>query len=126
MVVEMTWQCAMNEGIHARPAGHIARLCNTYDADIVWHNSRTQREANAKSALSLVATDTMLDDQCLITLRGADALAASTALKDLLTNLRACIVEPEPEQASAAGALPRCLQELQPQYLSGVRISAGI
>lgn len=126
MVVEITYQCEISEGIHARPAGHIARLCNTFQADVVWHNSRTQLEANAKSALSLIATDTLLADKCVITLRGADALSASQALTDLLKNLPAFTLVAEPERASAAGTLPRCLRELQPQYLSGIRISGGI
>lgn len=126
MVVELTYQCEISEGIHARPAGHIARLCNSFQADVVWQNSRTQREANAKSALSLIATDTLFDDKCIITLHGADALSASQALTDLLTHLPAFTTVAEPERASATASLPRCLRELQPQYLTGIPISGGI
>ncbi|MDO6407048.1 PTS sugar transporter subunit IIA [Pantoea phytobeneficialis] len=126
MVVEITYQCEISEGIHARPAGHIARLCNTFQCEVVWQNSRTALEANAKSALSLIATDTLLDDSCLITLHGADALSASVALQALLNNLPAFTTLVEPALAVTNGSLPRCLHELQPQYLTGVRISGGI
>jgi multiphosphoryl transfer protein len=126
MVVDITWQCELNEGIHARPAGHIARLCNTFQADIVWQNTRTQLEANAKSALSLVATDTLLDDNCRVTLSGPDAPAAAAALQGLLYRLSAFNLEQESGNGLVAGSLPRCLHELHPQYLCGIRISAGI
>ncbi|WP_416413909.1 phosphoenolpyruvate--protein phosphotransferase [Pantoea sp. App145] len=126
MVVEITWQCELNEGIHARPAGHIARLCNTFEAEMVWHNTRTQLEASAKSALSLVATDTLRDDICLITVSGSDAPAAAAALKGLLYRLPEFNLEQESEHALVAGSLPRCLLELRPLYLCGIRISVGI
>ncbi|XBS67924.1 HPr family phosphocarrier protein [Acerihabitans sp. KWT182] len=72
MTVEITYQCELSEGIHARPAGHIARLCNGFHAEIIWHNTRTVLNGNAKSSLALVSTDTLRYDKCRITLCGCD------------------------------------------------------
>ena len=75
MPVVITYKCVLNEGIHARPAGYIARLCNLFQAAIDWENTRTALKANAKSALSLIASDTLLNDECRITLSGEDAVS---------------------------------------------------
>ncbi len=36
MAVVITYVCELHEGVHARPAGYIARLCNLFQADIDW------------------------------------------------------------------------------------------
>ncbi|WP_312985726.1 PTS sugar transporter subunit IIA [Atlantibacter sp.] len=124
--MEITWQCELSEGIHARPAGHIARLCNAFQADIRWHNRRSGLDGSAKSALSLVATDTLPGDNCRITLEGPDAPAAAAQLIELLKNLPVFAAVLEPASGPMTGVLPRCLQELHPDYLQGTRVSAGI
>ncbi len=118
----ITYHCKLSDGIHARPAGHIARVCNTYKADIVWQNMRTGIKGNAKNALSLVATDTLCDDNCRITLSGQDSDSAATALTDLFQQLSDLSITPP----SLPGHLPRCLEELHPQYLLGASLNAGI
>lgn len=119
---EITYHCTLSEGIHARPAGHIARLCNTFKADIVWKNLRTGIKGSAKNALSLVATDTLSGDNCRITLSGPDSLSAAAALTELFQRLSdlSVILPPLP------GHLPRCLEELHPHYLRGVSLNTGI
>lgn len=84
MAEQLIYACKLKEGIHARPAGHIERLCNTFSADISWSNSRTGITANAKSALALVGTDTLFQDECKITLSGDDEFDACVQLADLL------------------------------------------
>jgi phosphotransferase system HPr-like phosphotransfer protein len=39
-------------GIHARPAGLIARVCDGYHAEIMWQNMRTGLVGSAKRALA--------------------------------------------------------------------------
>lgn len=124
--MEITWQCELSEGIHARPAGHIARLCNTFQSEIHWLNTRSGLNGSAKSALSLVATDTLPGDNCRITLQGPDAGKAAAQLAALLKNLPVFASAQAGCSEPAAGALPRCLQELDPDYLQGTRVSAGI
>jgi phosphotransferase system HPr-like phosphotransfer protein len=66
----ITYQCELKDGIHARPAGHIERLCNTFQSEVCWNNIRSGIQGNGKSALSIVATDTLLNDACEITISG--------------------------------------------------------
>ncbi|WP_434640624.1 phosphoenolpyruvate--protein phosphotransferase [Klebsiella sp. I138] len=123
MAAIITYVCELNEGIHARPAGYIARLCNLFQAAIDWENTRTHLHANAKSALSLVATDTLLHDECRITLSGDDEQHAAAQLRGLLAELPAFRLTPETE--TTQGDLPRCLMELHPQVIQGTRINKG-
>lgn len=126
MAVKITYRCELSKGIHARPAGHIARLCNGFHAEIIWHNTRTALDGNAKSSLALVSTDTLLYDECRITLCGCDEKAAAAKLIALLGNLPTFAAEQASEPVPGAGYLPRCLRELQPLYLQGTGISTGI
>lgn len=123
MTVVITYKCALGEGIHARPAGYIARLCNLFHAAIEWENTRTSERANAKSALSLVASDTLLNDECRITLQGEDEQQAAAQLRALLSDLPTFSLQPEPE--TTQGYLPRCLRELNPQVIHGTDINKG-
>ena len=52
LVVEFT--CELPNGVHARPASHVETLCNTFVSQIEWHNLRTDRKGDAKSALALI------------------------------------------------------------------------
>lgn len=122
MAKEITYHCSLSEGVHARPAGHIARLCNSWQADVVWQNLRTGITGSARNALSLVATDTLPGDICRITLSGPDCQSAAIALTTLLQ----CLPDFSTAQESSPGQLPRCLEELHPHYFTGARISAGI
>lgn len=47
LIVEFT--CELPNGVHARPASHVETLCNTFNADIEWHNLRTDRKGNARA-----------------------------------------------------------------------------
>lgn len=123
MAVLITYLCELNEGIHARPAGYIARLCNLFQAAIDWENTRSGLRANAKSALSLIASDTLLNDECRITLNGEDEQQAAAQLHALLANLPTFSLQPEP--VASQGYLPRCLRELNPQVIQGTRIHQG-
>ena len=51
LIVEFT--CELPNGVHARPASHVETLCNTFTSHIEWHNLRTDRKGNAKSAPSM-------------------------------------------------------------------------
>ncbi|MDO6407053.1 phosphoenolpyruvate--protein phosphotransferase [Pantoea phytobeneficialis] len=122
----ISYQCDLSEGIHARPAGHIERLCNSFQSNVCWENSRTGLEGNAKSALSLVGTDTLFNDICAITISGEDALAAANQLSALLKKLPEFEVSPTEESAAPAGYLPRSLRETQLNFIQGSRISGGV
>lgn len=122
----ITYKCELKDGIHARPAGYIERLCNTFAAEINWKNNRTGLEGNAKSALSLVATDTLFNDACEIVINGKDAQDAVTQLRALLKQLPSYEVVQEDESTAQAGYLPRSLRETQLNFIQGTRISGGV
>ncbi|QGY32114.1 phosphoenolpyruvate--protein phosphotransferase [Pantoea cypripedii] len=122
----ISYQCELKDGIHARPAGHIERLCNYFQSTVRWKNIRTGLEGSAKSALSIVATDTLLNDCCEITLSGDDARDAANQLSALLEKLPSYEVTQEEESAAPAGYLPRSLRETQLSFIQGSRISGGV
>nr|WP_113867621.1 phosphoenolpyruvate--protein phosphotransferase [Brenneria salicis]NMN92066.1 fructose-specific PTS system IIA-like component [Brenneria salicis ATCC 15712 = DSM 30166]RBP61185.1 phosphocarrier protein HPr /phosphoenolpyruvate--protein phosphotransferase /PTS system unknown substrate IIA component (Fru family) [Brenneria salicis ATCC 15712 = DSM 30166]RLM30205.1 phosphoenolpyruvate--protein phosphotransferase [Brenneria salicis ATCC 15712 = DSM 30166] len=123
----ITYQCELKEGIHARPAGHIERLCNTFQSEVVWKNTRTGLQGNAKSALSIVATDTLFNDECQITISGDDEFDASLQFGELLGKLASFETTHNDEACAAPdGYLPRSLRELRADYVQGTRISGGV
>lgn len=103
----ITYQCDLKDGIHARPAGYIERLCNTFQSTVCWNNIRSGIQGNGKSALSIVATDTLLNDACEITISGKDAANAAQQLSALLKKLPSFEVSHADEAAAPAGYLPR-------------------
>lgn len=122
----ITYQCELKHGIHARPAGHIERLCNTFQSEVCWKNIRSGIQGNGKSALSIVATDTLFNDSCEITLSGEDASGAAAQLRALLKKLPSFEESHTDETAAPAGYLPRSLQETQLSFIQGSRISGGV
>lgn len=67
MALIVEFICELPNGVHARPASHVETLCNTFSSQIEWHNLRTDRKGNAKSALALIGTDTLVGDNCQFT-----------------------------------------------------------
>lgn len=122
----INYQCELKDGIHARPAGHIERLCNTFQSAVSWKNMRNGIAANGKSALAIVATDTLFNDACEITLIGKDASAAAQRLGALLKKLPSFEVSQAEETPESTGYLPRSLRETQPRFIQGSRISGGV
>ncbi|WP_406565399.1 HPr family phosphocarrier protein [Klebsiella quasipneumoniae] len=45
----ITYQCDLKDGIHARPAGYIERLCNTFQSTVCWNNIRSGIQGNGKA-----------------------------------------------------------------------------
>ncbi|EML2067654.1 phosphoenolpyruvate--protein phosphotransferase [Enterobacter asburiae] len=82
LVVEFT--CELPNGVHARPASHVETLCNTFISQIEWHNLRTDRKGNAKSALALIGTDTLAGDACRLVIHGEDEQSAHQQLEQWL------------------------------------------
>ncbi|WP_273902651.1 phosphoenolpyruvate--protein phosphotransferase [Enterobacter hormaechei] len=82
LVVEFT--CELPNGVHARPASHVETLCNTFISQIEWHNLRTDRKGNAKSALAVIGTDTLAGDACRLVIQGEDEQNAYQQLEQWL------------------------------------------
>ncbi|MFP1461758.1 HPr family phosphocarrier protein [Escherichia coli] len=83
MALIVEFICELPNGVHARPASHVETLCNTFSSQIEWHNLRTDRKGNAKSALALIGTDTLAGDNCQLLIFGADEQEAHQRLKPM-------------------------------------------
>jgi len=70
-------------GIHARPAARIAACAKAFAADIIVHVR--DRQANARSPVTLMTLGAAFGDTLTLTARGSDAAQAVTAITQLVT-----------------------------------------
>lgn len=116
MPVEHRFTLPLPNGLHARPASHLAEKAGAFAAAITFVNERTGRSANAKSVLALVGTESREGDPCRLRFEGADEAAACALLAPFVgAPLAHCDLPLEPQQASAPQspdslALPRVLR----------------
>lgn len=126
--VEFEFTCALANGLHARPASHLAETAARFTSVGRLSNQRSGVEADLKSVLSLVAADVRPGDVCLLRLEGPDQAAALAALRMfVLERLPACdepLAHAAPE--SLARALPRSLASAGARHLTGRPVSSGI
>jgi phosphoenolpyruvate-protein phosphotransferase len=101
---EFSFRFPLSNGLHARPASHLAEMVGRLHADVAFANLRNGATANARSVLALVATDTRLDDPCMFRLSGADSAAALAALRDYLCGEFVRCDEPLLEVKAVPGA----------------------
>lgn len=123
-----SFSCELPNGVHARPASHVEAVCNGFDSSITWQNQRTGMSGNAKSVLSLISTDTLLGDECLITIEGQDEDNALTQLKQFITNefphCDAPLATTTQEDENLA-PLPRNFSNLNVAHIRGRSVSEG-
>ncbi|MFZ3419251.1 phosphoenolpyruvate--protein phosphotransferase [Vibrio harveyi] len=123
-----SFSCELPNGVHARPASHVEAVCNGFDSSITWQNQRTGMSGNAKSVLSLISTDTLLGDECLITIEGQDEDSALTQLKQFITNefphCDAPLATTTQEDENLA-PLPRNFSNLNVAHIRGRSVSEG-
>ncbi|TDE24489.1 phosphoenolpyruvate--protein phosphotransferase [Vibrio owensii] len=123
-----SFSCELPNGVHARPASHVEAVCNGFDSSITWQNQRTGMSGNAKSVLSLISTDTLLGDECLITIEGQDEDSALTQLKQFITNefphCDAPLATTTQEDENLA-RLPRNFSNLNVAHIRGRSVSEG-
>lgn len=132
MPLEIPFEWPLTNGLHARPASHLAELANRFASQCVLINQRSGAEANARSVLSLVAADVRLGDLCGIRISGSDEAVAGAALRQFVTHELPAIDGPleidEPLAAAGAHArmLPRALRDLDLLWYPGTPVSRGI
>ncbi|EHK0946518.1 phosphoenolpyruvate--protein phosphotransferase [Citrobacter farmeri] len=124
LIVEFT--CELPNGVHARPASHVETLCNTFTSHIEWHNLRTDRKGNAKSALALIGTDTLAGDHCQLLITGADEADAHQRLSQWLRDEFPLCDAPLAEvNNSELEPLPASLTHLNPQLFRARSVCSG-
>ncbi len=126
MALIVEFICELPNGVHARPASHVETLCNTFSSQIEWHNLRTDRKSNAKSALALIGTDTLVGDNCQLLISGADEQEAhqrlSQWLRDEFPHCDAPLAEVKSDELEP---LPVSLTNLNPQIIRARTVCSG-
>ena len=127
MLLEFTFRCPLPNGLHARPASRLAEVAGRFSADVMLVNVRSGGDANAKSALSIIALGVKLDESCLIRIDGSDAEAVLAALRDFVENVLPDCDEPLPTPtAEKRIILPRSLRIADARWYAGRSVSGGI
>ena len=126
MAVEFDFLFTLPLGLHARPAGRIQETAERFDAEIRWINRRTGAEADAKSSLSLIGTDTQAGDPCRIRADGPSAAEALRTLRTLLEDLPRWEGDAAAAQAAPASDLPRILALEQSLVFRGTPAGPGL
>ncbi|MCY9804569.1 phosphoenolpyruvate--protein phosphotransferase [Vibrio scophthalmi] len=124
--------CPLPNGVHARPAKEIELRASQFSADIKLINKTKNKVANAKSVLSLISADILLNDECCLEFSGVDAESAQAFFTQFITEEFAGIDEViEPASHAQANnkqvkALPVFLEQSAPKLMRGTVASTGI
>ncbi|KEQ18489.1 phosphoenolpyruvate--protein phosphotransferase [Endozoicomonas numazuensis] len=114
-------------GLHARPASFIEEAVKSYSDSITITNLRNNKEADACSVLSMIASDIALNDPILVKVTGDKAESTLNQFKVFLaTEFLTCdepltVVEDKQQKP-----LPHMLRSEELQSLRGVSVSPGL
>ncbi|MCO5051053.1 MAG: phosphoenolpyruvate--protein phosphotransferase [Verrucomicrobiae bacterium] len=126
---EVQFECALPNGIHARPASALEEVTRNFSAETSLINERTGYTANAKSVLAIVGADIRQGDRCRLVIGGRDADEAWVALRHFLQHkFPHCDVSlPGPVTMSdEIGELPRLLRQAGGRIHPGKPVVNGI
>jgi len=111
-------------GLHARPAALVAARARQFTSDI--RIVKDDRDANARSVVSIMALEVAGGDTVHVTARGNDATDAVAAVSDMLaTALNESAASPPAPAASGAGVSPSSPAPVDGR-LRGVAASPGV
>ena len=116
------FDCGLRNGLHARPASHLADVANRYGAECQLKNLRNGLEGDLKSVLAMIAVDVRASDRCRVRVEGEDGEAACSELRRFIElELPACD-EPLAQVAIKGNAegLPRGLRSAGLQCHFGI------
>jgi len=126
LAVEFDFLFALPQGLHARPAGRFQETAERFEAEVRWINLRTGAEADGKSSLALIGTDTQRGDPCRIRIDGPAAPEARRALRALLEDLPRWEAEAAEAQAAPSPDLPPILALEEALVFRGLAAGPGI
>ncbi|WP_062263140.1 phosphoenolpyruvate--protein phosphotransferase [Endozoicomonas arenosclerae] len=114
-------------GLHARPASFIEEAVKSYSDSITITNLRNNKEADARSVLSMIASDIALDDPILVKVTGEKAESTLNEFKIFLeTEFLTCDEPLAVVENKQQKPLPHMLRSEELQSLRGVSVSPGI
>jgi len=124
---EIQFRCVLPNGIHARPASHLEKVCGQFQSQINLTNLRNGNTADAKSVLALVGTDTLMNDDFILSFDGEDSQQAITILSDYINNeFPRCDEALDTLADDKSVTLPQSLLRHRPTLLHGKRLAPGI
>jgi fructose-specific PTS system IIA-like component len=125
---EFAFECKLPNGLHARPASHLAEVANRFLSSASLTNLRNGATADIKSVLAAIAADVRPADPCVLRVEGPDQSGALNALRAFIADELPGCDEPLAEAAPAGSAakLPRGLESSGTRYLCGLPASPGI
>ncbi len=83
-MIEKTIKVLNEEGLHARPAGILAKSTASFASTVeIVYNGKT---VNAKSIMSLMGLGLKKDSEFLLKINGADETNALVAIEELFNN----------------------------------------
>ncbi|WEM44701.1 phosphoenolpyruvate--protein phosphotransferase (plasmid) [Photobacterium sp. DA100] len=127
MTHQFAFRCVLPNGIHARPATHLEKACGQFNCTITLVNHRNSNQGNAKSVLSLVGTDTLVDDACTLIFDGPDSEQACLTLETFITKeFPHCDEALSPVATIEDIPLPQSLMRHQPNLVHGKKLAAGL
>lgn len=127
MACEFEFAFPLPQGLHARPAGLIQEKAETFAGDVAWENLRNGLAADAKSVLSLVATDTQFSDPCRVRFGGVVSEEAQRELSALILETLPKVEAQAAEKAPAiSDDVPRILALERAVYFQGAPAGPGI
>jgi len=128
LAAEFKFECKLANGLHARPASHLAEVANRFQSSCELTNLRSGATADIKGVLSTIAADVRRGDTCLLVVEGADRAAAAAALRRFIDEDLPGFDEPLAEVVPVGSApkLPRALQSAGVSCLVGLPVSGGV
>lgn len=128
MALRLDFVCTLPNGMHARPANVIENMASGFLCEIFWVNKRTQIRGDAKSVLSIVSTDSLLNDECILEFDGLDEDEAYSAFEKFIKEDFIHCDEPlsEPCEDNIIGEIPRTLRHLKLNPAMGEAVCSGI
>src|SRR5690348_8400015 len=125
---EFTFTCPLPNGLHARPASHLADIAKKFSSGILLTNLRNNTAADLKSILSIIAADVRLNDQCSVQVNGPDEETTCAALRKFIETDLAIHDVPllETFKDAASPQLPRALRSEKVKAIFGRPASRGI
>ena len=120
--------CPLANGLHARPASHLAAVSNEFLSDCTLTNLRNGSTADIKSVLSIIAADVRLNDECCVRVQGVDEQITCSALRRFISRDLSTYDVPlaEPLQDGKSRELPRSLRSAEIKAWLGLALSRGI
>jgi multiphosphoryl transfer protein len=126
--LEFVFVCSLSDGLHARPASHLAEVANEFASDCLLTNLRTGAIASLKSVLAIISADVRQGDRCTLQVRGTDEQAAHAALLRFVEQVLPGCDVPLAGISTVTGrrTIPRILQAAGVKYCFGSPVTHGI